>query len=251
MATSVLSLLATCGLAIAAAPAAAQPAAPMAQGVSTAVNSRALELAKLTAPLELLVEGQMRVFHQALLAGFRSEPDAVKLEADYPGIADAIWIAVAPEVERSWRADIPAYWNRVANAYAVRLNAREIEALHNFYSSPVGQEAVRGMYRNFDATPVIDEMISSDVAQISSGQFRAAARNAAEKTVETMAAEDLRAAEVLLRVIPREKIQSVKTEMQRLALEESNRVDPDFDLRIEVIMKEAIERYKKDRPLGS
>ena len=62
------------------------------------------------------------------------------LEADYPGIIDAMITAMRPEFEQGRVDALPALWVKTAAAYASNLSQDELREAIAFYSSPDGQQ---------------------------------------------------------------------------------------------------------------
>ena len=61
------------------------------------------------------------------------------LEADYPGIIDAMIAAMQPEFEQGRVDALPTLWAKTAAVYASNLSLDELREANAFYASPVGQ----------------------------------------------------------------------------------------------------------------
>jgi hypothetical protein len=243
-----LSLLATCLLALAATPAGAQQAAPAPESVSSSVRARALDLARLTAPSDLSLEADVRGAEKAFFAGFRGAPDGAALEAKNPGIVEILWKAVEPIIRQASIDNQGAYWNELADVYAARLSAREIEAMNVFYGSPSGRKVVAGMYANLNMDPIIAQMVEDPDFKVPAGTARTAVRDAAEKTATSLGKSDQLAAALLTRTVSEAKLQAVGAAVQELQLKWANKEFPELDGQVDAAVKAAAERYFREHP---
>jgi len=70
---------------------------------------------------------------------YHADPSLQALEADHPGIIDAMVAAMRPEFERARRDALPRLWAATSAVYAADLTPDELRRAMAFYTSPVGQ----------------------------------------------------------------------------------------------------------------
>jgi hypothetical protein len=239
------------GLAIAVATAippqiAAAPPTPVTGvAVSPAAVSRttAATLARTVAPADVMIPFEIDQARKGILGLPQMDEEAKQLESDYPGIWSAVWTAIEPEMRRWVEADYPAFWAALEQLYAARLTEQEAQALLTFYRSPTGQKLLRGMVQNFDASPILKDVLASPSSTVSAEQMSRVTNAAKSKAVATIGPEDTGEVMILMHYIDLEKFQSLGAETQKVTLDWVNKADPEGDKRLEELMRGAMERY--------
>lgn len=243
-----LRLVAVCVLGLVAMPAAGQPAPAGSQNLPTAVRARALDLARLTAPADLALEADVQGGKKVFFAGFRSDPEGLDLETKNPGIVEALWKAAEPIIRQASIDHQDAYWSDLADIYAARLTAREIEAMNVFYASPTGRKVVAGMYANMNMDPLVAEMANNADWTVPAGAARTAVRDAADKMAAGLSRSEQEAAALLTRTVPEAKLEAVGAEVQALQLKWANKDYPELRDKMDAAMKAGAEQYFKEHP---
>lgn len=244
---AVLALLAATALA---GPAAAQPAAappPVAPPAATqGFSPAAMRLARLVQPEDQGNAVVIAAAREGFIKALAEDPGNAALEAQYPGIQQAVWAAMEPLLRESIPADIPKLWVRLARVYTERLTPPEIEGLHRFYSTPAGQKVIRAMNEEADLAPIIasaakspDSTVSAEALAQAQAPARAAAARAIADGDEAVVAE-------LAKVVPLPKLLALGVEVQRVTLEWMNEPDPEFDARLTAAIEETMTRYIAD-----
>ncbi len=245
--TCLLGLLvaAASGLASAAqAPAALQPAETK-QRVTPAT---AAELARIVAPIEIMLPAELEQARKVIVTLPTVDEDARQLEQDYPGLYAALWTAVEPEMRRATAASYPGYWAALEQIYVARLTENEAQAVMTFFKSPTGQKLIRNMYGNFDAAPMVAEMVKSENYTIDEQQMKAATDAARAKAVSQIGQEDQADLWILVESIDLEKFKALGAETQKVTLAWVNQEDPEGDAMIGSIMEEAMQQYMASHP---
>lgn len=224
--------------------AAPQPA-EAGQGVSDAT---AAALARVVAPLEIMVPAELEQARKAILALPTLDEEARQLEQEYPGLYAALWAAVEPEMRRSTEADYPSYWTALEQLYVARLTENEAQAVMTFFKSPTGQKLIRNMYGNFDAAPMLAEMAKSENYTIDEKQMKAATDAAKAKAVEQIGPGDQADLWILMASIDLEKFKALGAETQKVTLDWVNKEDAEGEAKIGKIMEEAMKRYMAAHP---
>lgn len=231
-------------LLLSASPLHAQAApAPIANSES---ERAALALAEIVAPSELLVPMEIAFARQGLVIGFEADADAKQLTKEYPGLVEAIWAAIEPEVRRSTIADQPRFHALLAKVYAARLTVPEIESMRRFYATPTGQKMIRSLHENIDPTPALAEAARAGDAHISEQSLAAMRGKAAAKAIKTIGPEDEAALEQLIRAAPMAKLQAVAKETQQLTADWVNKEDPEFDASLDELIEAAVEKHLRE-----
>jgi hypothetical protein len=232
-------------------PALAQPApaeprsAEAGQRVSPAT---AAALARVVAPLEMGIAGELEQARKAIIALPTMDEDAKALEQEYPGLYAALWAAVEPEMRRSTEADYPSFWAALEQLYLARLTEAEAQAVMTFFKSPTGQKLLRATYGSIDATPVVAEMVKTENYALDEKQMKSVMDAAKAAAVKQIGAEDQADLWILMASIDLKKFQALGAETQKVTLEWVNKQDPEGDARIGTIMEEAMKQYMAAHP---
>ena len=223
------------------APAAAQ--APANRSAAAIAAPTAAALARAVAPAELMVPLEVDIGRQAILSLSSLDDDGKALEAEYPGIWQAVWNAIEPEVRRYVEADHPKFWTKLEGLYSSRLTEREGQGLLAFYRSPTGQKLLRTMLAGLDSPSLIAGVAGSDNGNLTAEQLKAATDAARLKVLQSMGPADEEQLNALMNVITLDKFRSVGADTQRLTLDWVNSEDPAFDAKLEKLMKAALEAH--------
>lgn len=116
-------------------------------------QARALVLARLMVPEDLVVEQEIMLAKRDYRMRANANPRSKRLEATYPGIHMSVWAEVEPQLRRLAADGKPALWARQAARLQSLLTARETEALITLYSTSVGRRIVRATVQSVDSYP--------------------------------------------------------------------------------------------------
>ena len=181
---SALAALAALGL-----PAAgiAQSPVPEQTAGSAARRAKALELAQIVEPREAAADSaKLETQHvEALLAVEHMR----ELEAEYPGIALAMWRAIGPELDREMNATLPAHWEKLADIYTSRLTLQQLDEAIAFLGGPTGRKMIRLMNEAAIAPAVVAGVNSAD-APLSEAAFADLKDTAAKEMVDGLTDEE-------------------------------------------------------------
>lgn len=226
-------------------PSEAQPANPAAAPVSSAT---AATLARVVAPLDLMVPMELEQARKAILALPAVDKDAKQLEAEYPGIYAALWTEVEPEMRRQAEADYPGYWAALEQIYVKRLTENEAHAVLRFFRSATGQKLIRNMYGSIDTSPLFAEMIRTDNYNVDEQQMKALTDTAKAKAVQQIGEQDHADLWILVASIKLEKFQALGAETQKATLDWVNKEDAEGDEKLSKFMEAAMVRYMDAHP---
>jgi len=240
-------LAAICSNAVSAAPepVAAQPASNVAPPVSGAT---AAALARVVAPIDLMVPIELEQARKAIIALPTLDNDAKQLEAEYPGIYAAVWSEAEPEMRRQSVANYPGYWAILEQIYVKRLTENEAQAVLRFFKSPTGQKLIRNMYSSVEAAPIFADMVKTDNYSFDEKQMQAITDAAKAKAVQQIGKEDHADLWILLTSIRLEKFKALGAETQKATLDWVNKEDAEGEEKLGKIMQAAMERYMDAHP---
>lgn len=227
-------------------PASAQPAGAPVEAPPPA-SPAAAALAEIVVPAERFDDLQVAVARQGIVAAFAQEIGA-DWQARYPGLLEAIWKDVEPELRRQSAKSRPVLMQRLAALYSARLTESEIRVLDRFYRSPTGQKMIRVMYEEADYTPILDDMLADENARVSTQALRRTHESGKARMLAQLTAEDEAALVRLGRSLPLAKMTSVGAEVQRTTASWINEPDPEGEERIAKVMEAAAARYMEEHP---
>lgn len=241
-------LAAALSLAAAAIATAAPPASPPASGpVSGPVSPAAATLAELVAPAEASIEAALAQLRQGIAVAFAQELGA-DWATKYPGLLEAIWADVEPEMRRESARSRPMLMQRLAALYASRLSESEIIVLNRFYRSPTGQKIIRRMHADVDYAPIVNDLLATDGARVSVQAVRSMGDKGKARLYDELTDSDKEALTELARSLPMAKVQKAVAEIQQAAADWMNEPDPELEARMAGLMEKAARRYFKEHP---
>ena len=95
-------------------------------------NGTAATLARTIAPAEVMIPLELEHARKSIMALPAVDEDAKALEHQFPGIFEAAWTALQPEVHRSIQADLPPFWLAMGQLYIKHLSESEGRTLLEF-----------------------------------------------------------------------------------------------------------------------
>lgn len=238
------AFLAFCLLSMAsAASAQAVPPAPPPAPSSVEAGSRqarALVLARLMVPEDLVVQQEIRLAKQDYRRRTNANPRSRRLEATYPGIHMSVWAEVEPELRRLAAEGKPSLWARQADRLQSLLTADETEKLITFYSTSIGRKIIRATIESVDSYP-------DDRRPIPAPDQRKVA--AVADGLGDLTPEDEAALLAAHRVVGGDKLRRIGEEMARVAQRWRLQSEPLQQSRGDRIISAAIARHiAKRRP---
>jgi uncharacterized protein DUF2059 len=231
------------------APVAAPPQSPVqATPAAPATKATAAALARAVAPGDLMIPYELEQAHRAIVGLPPIDEDAKALEGEYPGIWAAVWAAIEPEMRQWVEADYPGFWAALEQMYVARLTEPEAQALLTFYRSATGRKLIRGMIENFDAMPMVKDVVAAPDSAVTAETLNQATRAAQSRAVAQIGREDVGELMILIHYVPMEKFRAIGAETQQITLDWVNKPDPEGDKRLQRLMEDAIQRYKTAHP---
>ena len=106
---------------------------------SQAAAQDAVTLARLTYPEALNQAIIAYTIDHVVTLIYHADPELRRLEADHPGIIDAMIAAMRPELERGRREALPRLWTRTSAVFAAGLSIDDLRQAVAFYTSAAGR----------------------------------------------------------------------------------------------------------------
>ncbi|HEX8309304.1 MAG TPA: DUF2059 domain-containing protein [Allosphingosinicella sp.] len=212
------------------APRAAQGAA--AEAPDAAVDprlERVRELVRLTTPHDALLASNMAGWEAALRHRLSLDPRVMQLERQYPGLVDAGVEAARPSGRRQAQDFVRRAVEIQTAVFAESLAPPELDKLIQFYSSPLGQAALRRSLGALDPAAIgrqmATELAQTGKAQMTAQEAQALERVAAERMFSTFSAADRQKLSRFLATREGRKFQEVMAKANRRLLEIVNNPD--------------------------
>jgi hypothetical protein len=153
-----------------------------------------------------------------------------------------MWRAIAPEIERDFKTQLPEHWAKLADIYSSGMTLQQIDHAVGFMGGPTGRKMVRLMNEGL-AAPSIGLAAEAAGSDISASGFAKAKVEAAE-TMARGLTEDEQKQVVAFGASPAGKaLLSLGPQVQQASLEWMNKSDPETDARLEALMTKAIENF--------
>jgi hypothetical protein len=229
-------------LLIAALAAVAAPAAPLASQapspVSARPESRALVLARIVAPLTLLVDKEIAEARRSFDSSVAGNPRARAAEAAYPGLYAYAWRETEPLMRTLSGANYDSLHKKLAAMFDARLTPKETEALIAYYSSPLGQRSLRTTIEGIRVQP----------EGLPPARTPGLADRAAKEALASMSAADEAAVLELSRHIGLDKFRAIGAEVQRIELQSVTENERRDQPRVSAAIQQAIKRYMAASP---
>ena len=234
-------MLAVLAVAIVPASLAAQTAQPTAPATVSA--AQAMTLAQLMSPRELMLDMELREFDRHFVPSLRGEADLQSLEAEYPGLFEAMHKATRPLVAKGIGRTVDRVHEAMAAIIQDKFTTADVAELIDFYRSPVGQKTVQQMAGAADATELYQQAVKQDDFKLSADTIAQHNRASATKAAKSFTPDE-QAQMLLFMAKPSfSKLAEAQPQIQQLLAEKFNASDPDFDREVEQAMSSAIAQH--------
>lgn len=232
------------GLLLAPVSATAQPATP-APTTSTSLDQRkaaGLRLAQLLYPEEIQVRVGLNLLRSQFGPSILKNPAVKSLEADHPGLVEALVADLEPSFKRFIVSELPNYHRGIGDLYGSNFSVTELTEIHRFYSTPTGRKISRGVQNNMSLDSVMAEAVGNPDSPSTKGAIESDLRATVARTMKSIDGSDT--AE-LMRFgsapwFP--KLKAFRTKLLAFETEFMNRPAPAFESEIEKIIERTIQR---------
>ncbi len=176
------------------------------------------------------------------VAALQAEEGTARLEAEYPGILKAMWMAIMPETERQSGAELPRLWEKLATLYASKLSVAELDAASAFLGGPTGRKLVK-MVNEGMLAPGLAAIMKSEDGSLSAADVASAKMAAAQKMANSISAAEEAQISAFASSPAGLKLQEIAPQVNAISLEWANAKDPEGDDRIDALMEKAVEDF--------
>src|SRR5688572_23508114 len=216
-----------------AAPAAAQPQQPASPAHAAAPHPDAVGIAEIILPLDKVLASAIATGKRGFFEMFKSNAELAEVERSFPGIADAFWLEMEPELRRVTIEEHPEYLTMVAGFYSSRFTPNELAALRTLYGTPTGKKVLAAMYRDSGSNAMMDEIIRDPSAPVSMAAASETVRARTGRALEVLTKEDEAPILAALRVVPAAKLERANADLLQLGVQWLNKPRPELDARLQ------------------
>lgn len=221
-------------------PAQVAPAAPAASTVA----ADALALAKLMAPRDLRIQGELRQFDLNFAKTLMQNEDIKDVEGEYPGTVDAMARAVRPLLAQEAGKIADGAYPEIARVLAGELTGPDIAELTAYYGSPAGQNMLRRIVDSMDASSLYAEAMKND-GKVSDEAATAETFIAALKASSQVSTSDRDTLKALMQRPVWPKLRAMQPKIAKILIDATNAPDPAYDKQVEEVMTSAAEAHVK------
>lgn len=218
-------------------PAQSAPVAP-----AFAVAPEALALAKLMAPRDLRIEGELKQFDQNFSSALLKDKGVQDVEGKYPGTVEAMAKAVRPLLAEETGKIADAAYPKIAEALSAELTSADIAQLTAYYGSPAGRNLLRQLVQSMDASSIYADALKND-GKVSQETATTETFIAAFKATSQLSPEDFQALRALKASAVWPKLQAIQPKIQKILMEGTEAPDPAYEKQIEEVMSAAAEAH--------
>ena len=230
-------LVAAVALAAATPPSAAAMASP-----TEAVAPDALALAKLMAPRDLRIEGELKQFDLNFSKTLLQNADVKAMEAKYPGTVDAMAKAVRPLLAEETGRIADGAYPQIARILADELTTAEIAELTAYYGSPAGRNLLRSLVESMDGSSIYADALKNG-GKVSDDAASAESFVAAFKATSQLSPADFQALRALRERPVWPKLQAIQPKVQKIIADATNAPDAAYEKHVEAVMSSAVESH--------
>jgi len=139
-----------------------EPAQAAAPAPVSSVAAEALALAKLMAPRDLRIEGELKQFDANFSSALLKDKGVQEVEGKYPGTVDAMAKAVRPLLAEETGKIADRAYPKIAAILSSELSGPDIAELTAYYGSPAGRNLLRQLVESMDASSIYADALKND-----------------------------------------------------------------------------------------
>ena len=216
-------------------------AVPATSTTVTKPFAEALELARLMAPRQLMIDGELRQFDLNFPRTLLQNKEVAAVEARYPGLIEAMAKACRPLLGQQVGERLDRLYPQLAATIQADLSQSEIAELKAFFGSPEGQSILKKTADSVDAGPVYDSAAKD--GQVSEEAMKAQQWIATLSAVGKYSEAD-RAALMSLKERPVfAKLAAVQQELRKMVVDAMRAPDPAYEKQTNDAMSAAVANH--------
>jgi Uncharacterized protein conserved in bacteria (DUF2059) len=242
------SLFATCSMTVGVQPVFAGTEATHADSISTDLHQAKSNMLAGILNSEWIIIGDDKSDVKAealMLELMASDPELIKLEQDYPGVAREMAKASLPITSKYWRQRLPDLHARQSALYRANFSESELDVLIEFYSSPTGQKMITAMLENIKPDAMMEEAKGSEDFRISADSALKDISRTVPSIMDSMNDVDVKAIQALMKTGIPFRMQKIGPQTQKIALDWMNESAPGEDTELEAAALATIARRKE------
>jgi hypothetical protein len=221
----------------------AQPTPPSPTTDLDQRKAQGLRLAQLLYPEELQVGAGINLLRTQFGPSLLKDSAVKALEAEHPGLIDAIVAELEPVFKRFIVGALPDYHRGIGDLYGANFSTSELTEIHRFFSTPTGKKISQGVQINMSMESVMDEAVSNPDAPATSGAIDSDHRATVAKALKSIDKSDT--AELLrfgsASWFP--KLKSFRPKLLAFETEFMNRPSPELEAEIGKVMDKTMQRF--------
>ncbi|MDB5679291.1 DUF2059 domain-containing protein [Sphingomonas bacterium] len=232
-----------------------QVTAPVAPPIVASADSirhgKAVELAKLLNPESRLIDPSGDDYVANTKAVLIARGKLNDLEAQYPGVIEAMLRASVSTMNTQTRRRVPVLWDRLADIYMAAFTSAELDQMLTFYGSPTGQRMMASLDTRMKPKAMMGDMVKNDDFSVSVGSLQSDLRATVPGVVADMSATDKTALLIFMRTSAFGKIAATSGKIQQETLAWAQEIVPKDDDELQIVMIEAMQAYIKSKDAKS
>jgi hypothetical protein len=222
--------------------AAVEPAQPAPPAPVTAPAPEAAALAKLMAPRDLRIEGELKQFDLNFSSALLKDKGVQEVEGKYPGTVEAMAKAVRPLLADETGKIADRAYPKIAAILSSELSGPDIAELTAYYGSPAGRNLLRQLVESMDASSIYADALKND-GKVSQDTASTETFIAAFKATSQLSAEDYQALRTLKKSAVWPKLEAIQPKIQKILVEGTDSPDPEYEKQVEAVMSAAAETH--------
>lgn len=205
-------------------------------------QAKGLKLAQTVQPREIAVTKSLETVDRQMVDTFLSDPETKKLEAEYPGIVRAMYLAARPLIAADLEKSLPDLWSGLAKAYAQGLTSAQLDEATTFFEGATGRKFLREMTGNTEIKTLANDIGPGD-GTIREGSYTKALEGAAGATIEALTGPERAELNRFMTSPTGKALEGIAPEVMRVGLAWMNRADPELEAGVGAAMIAAVEAF--------
>jgi hypothetical protein len=195
-------------------------------------------IAALVAPDDFVAQQSDKVVDATIVAMRRGDPTFDQLEAQYPGLLQALKTAWKPMVRKNSVEVLPLYRAELSQLYQDNLTLAEARQVMTFFSSPEFKAFITSARSNLDYANTAESIVTNE--QLTGGAVRKDMLAAGERTVAQMTQAQQGKLTAFFATPTGRKLIGLRNRKLQIDLKWSNYVSPEMEKEMELVTIEAM-----------
>lgn len=211
-------------------------------------QAKGLKLAQAVQPREIAVTQSLAALDRQMVDTLLADGETKALEAEYPGIVRAMYLAARPILAADLEKSLPGLWTELAQVYALGLTSPQLDEATTFFEGAAGRKFLRGLTGNAQIKTLTRDITGPGDGTIRASSYTKVLEGAAVATVDSLTPAERGELSRFLTSPVGKALEGVAPEAMRVGLAWMNRADPESDARVEAAMIAAVEAFIESKP---